>query len=128
MNYRVDRDNFKDIFEKVKTNDVIHFRDISFEVQKTSSYIKFSIKGKRIISIIVISIAITFLNAFIGYFINFYIKMGVLLYVASTFVAGVFSEDITRFLFKSQITKFSNICERWNNGENNNNSKKCKLI
>lgn len=49
MNYRVNRDNFKEVFEKVKTNDIIYFRDISFIVQKNSNSIKFSLKGKKII-------------------------------------------------------------------------------
>lgn len=112
MNYRVNRDNFKEVFEKVKTNDIIYFRDISFIVQKNSNSIKFSLKGKKIISIIIVCIAISLLNAFIGYFINFYREVSFYLYILSFFIAGVFSQDITRLIFKSQINKFSNICKR----------------
>jgi len=128
MNYRVNRDNFKEVFEKVKTNDIIYFRDISFIVQKNSNSIKFSLKGKKIISIIIVCIAISLLNAFIGYFINFYREVSFYLYILSFFIAGVFSQDITRLIFNSQINKFSNICKRWNEGENNNHLQKCKIL
>ncbi len=128
MNYRVNRDNFKEVFEKVKTNDIIYFRDISFIVQKNSNSIKFSLKGKKIISIIIVCIAISLLNAFIGYFINFYREVSFYLYILSFFIAGVFSQDITRLIFKSQINKFTNICKRWNEGENNNQLQKCKIL
>ncbi len=128
MNYRVNRDNFKEVFEKVKTNDIIYFRDISFIVQKNSNSIKFSLKGKKIISIVIVCIAISLLNAFIGYFINFYREVSFYLYILSFFIAGVFSQDITRLIFNSQINKFSNICKRWNEGENNNHLQKCKIL
>ena len=128
MNYRVNRDNFKEVFEKVKTNDIIYFRDISFIVQKNSNSIKFSLKGKKIISIIIVCIAISLLNAFIGYFINFYREVSFYLYILSFFIAGVFSQDNTKLIFNSQINKFSNICKRWNEGENNNQLQKCKIL
>lgn len=128
MNYRVNRDNFKEVFEKVKTNDIIYFRDISFIVQKNSNSIKFSLKGKKIISIVIVCIAISLLNAFIGYFINFYREVSFYLYILSFFIAGFFSQDITRLIFNSQINKFSNICKRWNEGENNNHLQKCKIL
>lgn len=128
MNYRVNRDNFKEVFEKVKTNDIIYFRDISFIVQKNSNSINFSVKGKKIISIIIVCIAISLFNAFIGYFINFYREVSFYLYILSFFIAGVFSQDITRLIFNSQINKFSNICKRWNEGENNNHLQKCKIL